>query len=114
MYAEEQYHAQHPAADRVFNEAMTGWTTQLVGAVVDAYDFSPFKTIVDVGGSSGTWLADMLRSNPAAWGIWFDQPQVVSAAGEQLAVTEVAERCTSVDGDFFVEIPAGGDAYMVP
>jgi hypothetical protein len=27
------YLAQHPEADRVFNEAMTGWTTQLVGAV---------------------------------------------------------------------------------
>jgi len=33
------YLAQHPEADRVFNEAMTGYTTQLVGAVVEAYDF---------------------------------------------------------------------------
>ena len=45
------YLAQHPDADRVFNEAMTGYTTQLVGAAVDAYDFSAFSAIVDVGGS---------------------------------------------------------------
>ena len=41
------YLAQHPEADRVFNQAMTGYTTQLVGAVVKAYDFSPFKTVVE-------------------------------------------------------------------
>ena len=44
-----EYLAQHPDADRVFNEAMTGWTHQLVGAMVDTCDLSPFKTVVDVG-----------------------------------------------------------------
>jgi hypothetical protein len=107
------YLAQHPEADRVFNEAMTGWTTQLVGAVVDAYDFSPFKTVVDVGGSYGTLLAAILRSHPVARGILFDQPHVVAAAGEQLAAAGVAERCTTVGGDFFVEVPSGGDAYVL-
>ena len=108
-----QYLAQHPEADRVFNEAMTGWTTQLVGAVMDAYDFSPFQTIVDVGGSYGTLLAAILRSNPAAQGILFDQPHVVTAAEEQLIAAGVAERCTTVGGDFFIEVPAGGDAYVL-
>jgi len=107
------YLAQHREADRVFNEAMTGWTAQLVGAVVDAYDFSPFRTIMDVGGSYGTLLAAVLRSNPAARGILFDQPHVAASAGEHLAVAGVAERCKTVGGDFFVEIPAGADAYML-
>ena len=80
---------------------------------MDAYDFSPFKTVVDVGGSYGTMLAAILRRNPAARGILFDQPHVVAAAGEQLAVAGVAERCTTVGGDFFVEVPAGGDAYVL-
>jgi O-methyltransferase/methyltransferase family protein len=107
------YLAQHPEADRVFNEAMTGYTTQLVGAVVDAYDFSPFKAFVDVGGGYGTLLAAILRRHPVARGILFDQPHVVAAAGEQLAAAGVAERCTTVGGDFFVEVPAGGDAYVL-
>jgi O-methyltransferase domain/Dimerisation domain len=101
------YLAQHPEANRVFNQAMTGNTTQLVGAVVEAYDFSPFKTIVDVGGSYGTLLAAILRSNPAARGILFDQPHVAAAAQEQVALAGMAERCTTVGGDFFVEVPAG-------
>ena len=62
------YLAQHPEADAVFNKAMTSWTTQLVSAVVDTYDFSPFKTVIDVGGSYGTLLAGILRSNQTAPG----------------------------------------------
>ena len=63
------YLSQHPDADRVFNQAMTGYTTQLVGAVVEAYDFSPFKTIVDIGGSYGTLLTAILRNNQSARGV---------------------------------------------
>ena len=43
---------QNPDADAVFNQAMTGYTTRLVSAVIEAYDFSPFRTIVDVGGTT--------------------------------------------------------------
>src|SRR5215210_3487232 len=105
--------AQHPEADRVFNEAMTGWTHQLVGAVVDKYDFSPFRAVVDVGGGYGSLLAAILRSNPGARGILFDLSHVVASAEEQLAATGVADRCTFVSGDFFVAVPPGGDAYVL-
>ncbi len=107
------YLCEHPQADRVFNEAMTGWTTQLAGAVLEAYDFSSFKTVVDVGGSYGTLLAAILRRNPTARGILFDQPHVTAAAGAQLAAAGVAERCTTVGGDFFVTVPDGVDAYLL-
>ena len=108
-----EYLAQHPEADRVFNEAMTGWTHQLVGAVVDTYDFSPFKTIVDVGGGYGALLAAILRSNPGARGVLFEQPHVVASAEEQLVAAGVADRCTFVGGDFFAAVPTGGDAYVL-
>ena len=108
-----EYLAQHPEADRVFNEAMTGWTHQLVGAVMDTYDFSPFKTIVDVGGGYGTLLAAILRSNPGTRGVLFEQPHVVASAEEQLVAAGVADRCTFVGGDFFAAVPTGGDAYVL-
>jgi len=107
------YLAQHPASDRVFNQAMTGYTHQVASAVADTYDFSAFGSVVDVGGSYGTLLAAILQRNPTARGILFDQPHVAAAAGEQLAKNGVAERCTTVGGDFFVEIPAGGDVYLL-
>lgn len=105
--------AQHPEADRIFNQAMTGWSTQLAGAVVDAYDFSAFTTVVDVGGSYGTLWAAILQRNPNLRGILFDQPHVAAAAEEHMAAAGVANRCTVVGGDFFSEVPGGGDAYVL-
>jgi len=121
MYAEEQYRAwgnvlhsvqtgetafdkqfgmnyfahlsRHPEADRVFNQAMASYTTQVIKAVIDAYDFSPFTTIVDVGGGYGTLLGAVLQSNQTASGILFDQPHVAVAAKSHLASTGMAERC---------------------
>lgn len=107
------YLGQNPASDRVFNAAMTGYTMQLVGAVIEAYDFSPFQTLVDVGGSYGTLLSAILQRHPTTRGILFDQPHVVAAAGKQLAQSGIAGRCTTVGGDFFVEVPAGGDVYLL-
>ena len=107
------YFAQHPEVDRVFNEAMIGWTNQVAGAVAGTFDFSPFGTIVDVGGGYGTLLAAILRGNPRARGILFDQPHVVASAEGLLAAAGVADRCARVGGDFFAAVPAGGDAYLL-
>jgi O-methyltransferase domain/Dimerisation domain len=107
------YLATHPEASRVFNAAMVGGTNQIFDAVVAAYDFSPFGTIVDVGGGHGALLAALLRSNPAARGILFDLPHVVEGAEPFLVAAGVADRCTRVGGDFFAEIPAGADAYVL-
>jgi hypothetical protein len=107
------YLARHPEADRVFNEAMIGWTAQVAGAVVEAYDFSGLQTVVDVGGGYGTLLTTVLRANPAARGVLFDRPHVAAAAGERLAAAGLEQRCTALGGDFFVEVPAGGDAYVL-
>jgi hypothetical protein len=108
-----EYFATHPEASHVFNEAMVGWTSQVVEAVAAAYDFSPFTSVVDVGGGHGALLAAILTVTPAARGILFDLPHVVEGAGPFLTAAGVAERCTLVGGDFFGEIPSGADAYLL-
>jgi len=108
-----EYFAQHPEADRVFNDAMVGWSNQVAGAVADTYDFAPFRTVVDVGGGYGTLLAAILRNNPDARGILFDQPHVIAGADGLLTAAGVADRCAMVGGDFFAAVPEGGDAYVL-
>jgi SAM-dependent methyltransferase len=108
-----EYFALHPEADRVFNEAMIGWTNQLADAVASTYDFSPFRTVVDVGGGYGTLLAAIVRRHRQMLGILFDLPHVVADAEEPLANAGVADRCTRIGGDFFAEVPPGGDAYLL-
>jgi hypothetical protein len=97
----------------VFNEAMASSTEGAARAVADAYDFSRFKTIVDVGGGTGAFLAGILQANPHARGVLFDQPNVAAAAGGLLTSAGVADRCDVVGGDFFEAVPGGGDVYML-
>jgi hypothetical protein len=107
------YFMQNPEADRIFNEAMIGYTHQVANAVVGVYDFSAFGAVADVGGGYGTLLAAILQSNPSARGILFDVPHVIDAAQGFLKTTGVADRCTGVAGDFFTAVPAGADAYVL-
>lgn len=97
----------------VFNEVMASSTEGAARAVAEAYDFSRFKTIVDVGGGTGAFLAGILQANPHARGVLFDQPDVVAAAGGPLTSAGVADRCDVVGGDFFEAVPGGGDVYML-
>ena len=108
-----EFFATHPEVDKIFNEAMIGLMGQLADLVVGGYDFSPFATVVDVGGGYGTLLAAILRRNPASSGILFDQPHVVAAAADQLRQAGVDDRCRRVGGDFFEALPSGGDAYVL-
>jgi O-methyltransferase domain/Dimerisation domain len=107
------YLAGHPESNETFNQAMTGWSALLDAAVLAAYDFSQFQTMVDVGGGYGRLLAAILRTYPRMRGVLFDQPHVVAGAGALLRESGVTERCETVGGDFFVELPRGADAYVL-
>jgi hypothetical protein len=87
------YLAGHPEANDTFNQAMTGWSALLDAAVLAAYDFSQFETIVDVGGGYGRLLAAILHTYPRMQGVLFDQPHVVAGAGSLLRESGVIERC---------------------
>jgi precorrin-6B methylase 2 len=107
------YLTAHPAAAAVFNEAMTDMTMQVAAAVVAAYDFTPFGTLVDVGGGSGSLLMTILRATPALRGVLFDVPHVVEEARKRITAAGLAERCRGEAGDFFQAVPQGGDAYLL-
>jgi hypothetical protein len=107
------YLAKHPDDSAVFNEGMTGFSSMVAPAVVEAYDFSKFGTIVDVGGGHGFLLTAVLKANPTAHGVVFDAPHVVEGAAGPIRAAGLAERCRAEGGDFFKAVPAGGDAYLM-
>jgi len=108
-----EYLQQHPADGAIFNEAMTSISRQEAIAVRDAYDFSPFRTLVDVGGGHGILLTTILKANSALKGILFDRPAVVEGARALIQQEGIGDRCQPVDGDFFTAVPTGGDAYVL-
>jgi len=64
-----------PDAAAIFDAAMTSLSAWEGPAIVAAYDFSPFRCIVDVGGGHGTLLAAILTTNPGLQGVLYDQAQ---------------------------------------
>lgn len=107
------YFERHPQAAEVFDNAMTSFSASISRAVAATYDFSGTETIADIGGGHGLVLSTVLNANPQAKGILFDQPHVVSGAGELLETAGVAERVEVVSGDFFKEIPVEADIYLM-
>jgi hypothetical protein len=107
------YLAKHPDESAVFNEGMTGFSSSIAPAVAEAYDFSAFKTVADVGGGHGILLTTILQAYPAVKGIVFDSPHVVAGAEETIRKAGLAERCRTVGGDFFQSVPGGCDAYLM-
>jgi hypothetical protein len=105
--------AEQPEQAALFDEAMADFTKQVAVAAAAAYDFSRFRTIVDVGGGNGTLLAGILGATAGPRGIVFDRPPVAARAQTRLAEIGLADRCTAVGGDFFKEVPRDGDAYLL-
>ena len=108
-----EYLARHPEDAATFSEAMVGIHGAESPAVAAAYDFSTFKTVVDVGGASGNMLAAILARYPGPRGQLFDQPHALAGAVKLLTDNGVADRVTVEAGDFFQSVPSGGDAYVL-
>lgn len=83
-----EYLAEHPEDAAIFDAANSISTTE-TASIVQAYDFSRFRTIVDVGGGRGGLLAAILSANPHLQGVLFDVPTVVAESGDELSGAEV-------------------------
>src|SRR5437870_1954504 len=102
-----------PEEGQIFNAAMVNFTQTCIGAILEAYDFSNIRTLVDVGGGYGSVVAAILTRYPAMRGILYDLDHVVAGARPVLAAAGVTGRCEVMTGNFFETVPAGGDAYVM-
>ena len=100
--------AEHPDEAALFNAAMADKAAAVVPAVVEAFDFSQFGTIVDVGGGRGHLLAAVLEQAPGATGFLFELPHVIADAAPT-----ASDRLQLVAGDFFADALPTADAYVL-
>ena len=59
---------------------MIGIHGAAASAVVAAYDFETFGSIIDVGGGTGTLLKTILKATRRPHGVLFDLPETAKAA----------------------------------
>lgn len=105
--------ADNDQAARAFAQAMTFNVKRDVPRILDGYDFSGAKLVVDVGAASGELLAAILARYPGARGIAFDLPRVAARSSTVFEDRGLAHRCEVITGDFFEVVPAGGNLYLL-
>ena len=79
-----EYYSQHPEDGDIFDKAMAATSENISRDILEAYDFSQYKKVVDVGGGNGSLLVSLLKANPSLQGVLFDLPQVTSRATKLL------------------------------
>ncbi len=108
-----EYFRRHPDIGERFHRQMTASSSQITSALVKSYDFSRFKTLIDVGGGQGIVLASILGKNPQMHGCLYEQSSVIDGAKSFLETRGVINRCDLISGDFLESIPKGYDAYLL-
>jgi SAM-dependent methyltransferase len=71
------------------------------------------RTVVDVGGGTGSLLAEILRARPAARGTLVDLPKTVARSRAVFEAAGVSGRASTVGQSFFDPLPAGADLYLL-
>jgi hypothetical protein len=82
-------------------------------AIIEAYDFSGFKSICDVGGGQGVFLIQLLAEYPHIKGVVADMPGAVVSAKKAIANADLNNRCRAISYDFLNEPPPVCDAYFL-
>ncbi len=103
----------HPEAGQRFNRRMATRVASNVDAAANAVNLDNVTTMIDIGGGVGVLLEAFLRRSPTARGVLFDLPEAAAAARARFAETNLATRVDVVGGDFFTEVTAGGDLYLL-
>lgn len=108
-----EYFRRHPDVGERFNKHISARTSQVASALLESYDFSQFKFLIDIGGGLGTVVGAILKKFPQLHGSLYDQGSVIEGAKSFLEAQDVIGRCSLVSGDFFQSVPKGFDAYLM-
>lgn len=97
---------------RDYSELMSASQPLVAEQVLQAYDFSRHRCVLDVGGGQGTFLSHVARAHPSLQLKLFDLPAVAELARGRLTEAGLAQRIECIGGSFF-EDPLPTDADLV-
>ena len=101
-----EYMTERPHRHSVYDAAMGAFGLTETQAVLDAYDFGAYRTVVDVGGGSGVFLTALLSRYPEV-GDAFDLPAVADRARQAAPAGVGSEWALRVEGRFLRVGPSG-------
>ena len=86
-----------------FMNAMSGISAGNFKVFADAFDFSKYKTMCDVGGATGQLSCFVASKHAHMQCTSFDLPMVEPIASRRIAAAGLSERVKAVGGDFFTD-----------
>ncbi len=103
-----EYMNQNKEFDALFSQAMDSVENVAGVEFLEDFNWSQFKRIIDVGGSTGSKSLAILKANPELKAIVFDRPQIIKGAREKWQGKEtesVLARIDFIGGDALDSIP---------
>jgi O-methyltransferase domain/Dimerisation domain len=84
-----------------FMGAMTGLSRINFEAFAVKFDFSPYKTLCDIGGATGLLCIEAAKRHAHLKCVSFDLPPVAPIAQKHIAAAGLSDRIGTASGDFF-------------
>lgn len=94
---------------REFLHAMGGVQAGNFDFFARNFDFSPYKTMCDVGGSGGNLCIHVVKNNEGIDCLSFDLPPVAPIANGNFEHFGMTARAKAISGDFFIDNLPGAD-----
>ena len=104
---------QDPVKLEQFMSAMAGVSTGSFIAFAEKFDFSNFKTMVDVGGANGSLSTAVAQRHPHMRCTSYDLSPVEPIAKRQIAKSKAGDRVSTASGDFFSDPLPSADVIVM-
>ena len=102
-----------PRLQKVFYANMGDASQKALGQILDRYDFSDLRHVIDLGGGDGTNALALAARYPQLEVTVFDQESVLRHASERVADPDLRARVHFQAGDLFADpLPGGADAIL--
>lgn len=108
------YYGSDPAQHKHFVEFMAQVTDQVhIPAIIEGLHVGQARTLVDVGGGTGSLMCKLLAAYPDVQGTVYDQPRNRGEATARIHAQGLDDRCAFVGGNMFASVPGGADLYLI-
>ena len=105
--------SQSSELERIFQDGLQSTTAITIEQLLNHFDFTHVRHVLDVGGGNGTALCSLAARYPQLHGTVFETPTVCELARERIAAMGMLDRVGVHPGNSFTDpFPAGPDCIL--
>lgn len=106
------YLEQHPEEAMAFQQGLMVNANLIIPTLLDTYDFTSLRTLVDVGGGYGGLCRALLATYPDVQVTLFERKEVIEQVRAQEIPQGLRDRYELQAGNFFLNLPIHRDCYL--